>query len=113
MAAPRGSTSTRVGLIQCVALIAGVALVVFAQPGRAESSPPSPLAQMCRTCHAEAQAEFAFGASLDSLDANTIFDRLRVYRSRSDDGSVMPRFARGMSDQTMQQLAAELGRSAP
>ena len=28
MAAPRGSTSTRVGLIQCVALIAGVALVV-------------------------------------------------------------------------------------
>ena len=113
MSAPRGSTATRVGLIQCVALVGSIALLSLGQPAWAAPPPLSPLAQMCQTCHAEARAESVFGASLGSLDASAIVDRLRAYRSRVDDGSVMPRFAHGMSDQTMQQLAAELGRSAP
>lgn len=113
MAATRGSTATRIGLMQWFALVGGIALAAIGQPVQAEPTPLSPLAQMCRACHADAQAESAFGASLGSLDASAIVDRLRAYRSRVDDGSVMPRFARGMSDQTMQQLAAELGRSAP
>lgn len=74
-----------------------------------ERGPPG--ASSCGGCHAAPRAEGAPPA-LDTLSADAIAAALAAFRTGARGGTVMPRIAKGFSEEESRAIAAALGRPA-
>jgi cytochrome c553 len=89
-------------------LCAGVLLLVRA--AAAGGAAPSPLALSCLGCHQPAVNSPEMPA-LQTLSGRRIDAALRSARDAPRTGSIMARFASGLSDADIARLARELGRA--
>lgn len=97
------SSSARIGLT--------VAILAFLPELSAETvTDDAALAGACAGCHQSSEQTAL--PELTTLDARTLLQRLRDYRSGALEGTLMNRIAAGYSDAELQRIAIQLARPA-
>ena len=104
------------GVIGRIARLAGPSLVLSAVVAlgsgpAAFAAEPLPLkAAACHGCHVPGEDHTAIPA-IEQLSPATIESEMRAFRAGERLGTIMPRLAKGYTDEEIAQIAAALGRA--